>query len=519
MTPPDDEQALARRRQELAERLYFAGDPSGARRELEPLADALHAGEQRAGVLLDLGSVIWAQGDVDGGTALLAQALEEAESPSLRARIHSRTALMADDCDVGLEHAAAALSLIDERADPLLYSFALHNEARFRLYARGEADHDAIERGMRLQREAAAWEVSAVPAYWARDFDQFDAARSRFEDLLRVFRDTGDEARSCAALAHLAAIEAMTGRMDRARDLAGEALELAEQTEQETWRNVALWARGQVCVRGGELEEAREAGEEMLHRLEVHPDGTIERMARDLLGVVALARSDVEEADRQLALADATDEALHVREPASERFQADHAEAVVALGDLERAERLVQRLELRAERLPRPWICAVAARSRALLASARGDLDGALSALEAALVHHETLQMPLERGRTLLALGQLLRRRKERRKARSALQEALGLFEDAGAPHWAERARAELRRVPVRRAPADLTATEETIARLAAGGLTNRAIAERIYVSPKTVESNLGRVYRKLGIRSRAELGRVMAEREGVGET
>ncbi len=519
MTPPEDGQALARRRQDLAERLYFAGDPAGARRELEPLADALPAGERRASVLLDLGSVIWAQGDVDHGFALLSRALEEAESPALRARIHSRISLTADDCDVGLEHAAAALELIDERSDPLLYSFALHNEARFRLYARGEADHEAIEHGMLLQREAAAWEVSAVPAYWARDFDQFDTARSRFEGLLRVFRETGDEARSCAALAHLAVLEAMTGRMDRARDLAGEALELAEQTGQETWHNVALWAHGQVCLRGGEIDEAGNAGEEMLRRLEAHPDSTIERMARDVLGVVAFARDDVEEADRQLALADAVDEALHVREPASERFQADHAEAVIALGDLERAERLVERLELRAERLPRPWICAVAARARGLLESARGDLDGALTGLETALARHDGLEMPVERGRTLLALGRLLRRRKERRKARSALQEALELFEDAGAPHWAERARAELRRVPVRRAPGDLTATEETIARLAAAGLTNRAIAERIYVSPKTVESNLGRVYRKLGIHSRAQLGRAMAERERVSET
>lgn len=66
--------------------------------------------------------------------------------------------------------------------------------------------------------------------------------------------------------------------------------------------------------------------------------------------------------------------------------------------------------------------------------------------------------------------------------------------------------------MPVRRAPSELTATEETIAGLAASGLTNRLIAERIFVSPKTVESNLARVYRKLGIRSRAELGRAIAE-------
>ena len=63
-------------------------------------------------------------------------------------------------------------------------------------------------------------------------------------------------------------------------------------------------------------------------------------MARDVLGVVAVAAADFEEADRQLTRADAIDEALHVREPAAERFHADHVEAVIALGDLPRAEQL-----------------------------------------------------------------------------------------------------------------------------------------------------------------------------------
>jgi len=127
--------------------------------------------------------------------------------------------------------------------------------------------------------------------------------------------------------------------------------------------------------------------------------------------------------------------------------------------------------------------------------------------------------MPLERGRTQLALGQVLRRRKERRRARAAFEQALAEFERAGADVWHARAEAELARVPVRRAPAELTATEEQIASLAAQGLTNRAIAERIFLSPKTVEANLARVYRKLGIHSRAELGRAMAEREQAVET
>jgi DNA-binding NarL/FixJ family response regulator len=127
--------------------------------------------------------------------------------------------------------------------------------------------------------------------------------------------------------------------------------------------------------------------------------------------------------------------------------------------------------------------------------------------------HHEHLEMPFERARSLLVLGRILRRRNERRSAREALARALAEFERLGAPLWAEKARGEIARVPVRKAPADLTPTEEKIARLAADGLTNREVAERAFVSAKTVEANLARVYDKLGVRSRAELGRVMAER------
>ncbi len=311
----------------------------------------------------------------------------------------------------------------------------------------------------------------------------------------------------------------MTGGAERARQLAADARELAEQTEQETWVNVALWASSRVDGLCGDPAAARTAAEEVLGRLERHPDSTIERMARDALGVAAFAESDFDEADRQLSQADAIDTVLHVREPAAERFHADHAEAVICLGELERAERLVRRLEERAERIPRPWISTVAARSRGLLLSASGDLDGALAAFELALRNQADLSMPLERGRTQLALGQVLRRRKERRRARAAFEQAVAEFERAGSAVWRARAEAELARVPVRRAPAELTATEETIASLAAQGLTNKRIAERIFVSPKTVEANLARVYRKLGIHSRAELGRAMAEREQAVET
>ncbi len=519
LTSPDDTDALARRRQELAQRLYFAGDASAARRELAALIASLPAGERRAEALLDLGSVVWSQGENEDGLDILARALAEAESHGLRARIHSRISLMAEDCDLGLEHGKAALQLIDEQADPLLYSFALHNVARWKLYAGEGADHEAIKRGIRLQREAAAWEMSAVPAYWARDFDDFETAKKRFEQLLLAFQEQGDEARRCVALAHLAVIEAMTGHLDRAGLLAAESRDLAEQTEQETWINIALWAQSYVAAQAGDVETARAGADAVLGRIEDNPDAIAERLARDVLGITAFAAGDYEEADRQLSRADDIDASLHVREPAAERFQADHAEAVIALGDLDRAERLVERLEARAERIPRPWICAVSARCRSLLLAARGDLDGALASIQDALDRQANLEMPVERARTLLVLGQVLRRRKQRREARAVFEESLGGFEAVGASLWAQRARIELARVPVRRASAELTPTEERIAVLAAAGLTNRVVAEQIFVSPKTVEANLARVYRKLGIRSRAELGRAMAERERVAET
>ena len=509
LTPPTDHQSLVRRELELADRRYFAGDATGARRQLERCLASASPGDAHAEVLLELGSVVWTQGEAESGLALMTQALDEAESTVVQARIHSRASSMAEDFDLGLEHAEAALALIDEEQDPLLYSFALHNAARSRLFARGVADHAAVEEGMRLQRAAAAWEVSVLPAYWAVYFDDFATARARFEDLLRVLRERGDEARCCFLLSHLAVLEALTGHIERAGILAEQAVELAEQTEQELWLLVALWARGQVAARGGHLQAARGAATDLLKRLESNPDITMENMARAVLGLTALSAGDFAEADRQLSRCADIVAGYHAREPAADRFPADHAEAVISLGDLTRADVLVKRLEERAASLPRPWITAVALRCRGLLHAARAELDEAALTYERALVAHRELDMPSELGRTLLAQGRLQRRRHEQRRAQATLSEAIRVFEQGGAASWAALAREELARTGGERAGrATLTPTELRIATLAAAGLRNREIAAQIFLSEKTVEANLSRAYGKLEVRSRAELAR-----------
>jgi DNA-binding CsgD family transcriptional regulator len=155
-----------------------------------------------------------------------------------------------------------------------------------------------------------------------------------------------------------------------------------------------------------------------------------------------------------------------------------------------------------------PWSLATGARCRGLLLAARGELDAAERSLESALTEHEQLPMPFERGRTLLVLGLLQRRRNERRRAHDSLTQALAIFEQLGAQLWVARTQRELRPLGGRPTSSEaLTPGEQRVAELAASGLTNRQVAAALSISPKTVESNLARAYRKLDISSRAELG------------
>ena len=231
-----------------------------------------------------------------------------------------------------------------------------------------------------------------------------------------------------------------------------------------------------------------------------------------ILGFVALTTGAWEEADAHLTTAAAIADQMAVRHPGRFKLAGDLVEAALALGDVDRAQAVVERLDEAARVAPTPWVVAVGLRSAALVAAARGDMDEAVDLLTAAVEAHDRLPMPFERGRTLLAKGRIHRRRKEKRLADETLHEALACFESLGAPDWVAITRAELGRVGRRpHAPTELTDTEQRVAELAATGLTTREIAERAFIAPKTVGNVLGRVYEKLGIHSRAELGALMA--------
>jgi DNA-binding CsgD family transcriptional regulator len=152
----------------------------------------------------------------------------------------------------------------------------------------------------------------------------------------------------------------------------------------------------------------------------------------------------------------------------------------------------------------------MAGRCEALVASERGDHAAARDTVENALAAHEELPEPFERARTLHVQGRIERRAHNWAAARSALTAALTEFDALGAARWAERAAADLARLPGRRPVVDgaLTATESDVAALVAQGLSNKEVAARLFVSVRAVEANLSKIYAKLGIRSRTELAR-----------
>jgi ATP/maltotriose-dependent transcriptional regulator MalT len=305
----------------------------------------------------------------------------------------------------------------------------------------------------------------------------------------------------------------LTGDLDSAERQIAEAREISARSGNVLFDASLDLIGANVRAQRGRLDDARETIARVLALLEEYPSPLFEARCHETAGFVCLSGGDLHGAELEYACADDLIGSTGMREPVDYRFQGDHVEALVELAELERAGALLGRLEERGRAFPRPWTLAISARCRGLLAAAEGDLAAAEASLHESLQHHERLDMPFELGRTLLCLGRVQRRRNERKAARETLQRALDVFEEIGAELWAGRTREERDRVGVRRAPTELTVSEEQVAALAASGMTNKDIAAKLFMSRRTVEANLARAYRKLGIRSRAELGAVMATR------
>ena len=479
-------------------------------------------GPARAEALSLRALIRYYHGQTPDAVRLGEQALTEVgEDPLLRARVLGRAAflVMQVDLERGNGLAADAMGLLQRAdapaVDPDLLANVLLLHASSELGLVRGLLNDEIERGTALiTATGRSWEhdgADGIAYGLARQLDDVDRAIEMTERLIRAKSGPGGD--DPFNLVSLSGLQLFRGDWAAARRNAEAAVEGYAREGADVFPSWRLRGVALVAAHDGRTDDARRWATEGLELAIASGDLALEVYHRHILGFVALSLGDIREADAQLTAADRAATASGTRHPGRFKLDGDRVEAAVALGDVERAASIVDWLEHAGRVAPTPWTLAVGARCRGLVHAARGALDAALASLQLALVAHERLPMPFERARTLLAAGQLHRRRKEKRLADERLREALGVFEGLGARLWADRATAELARVGLRpRASDELTETERRVAELAATGLSSRQIAERAFLAPKTVGNVLGRVYGKLGIHSRAELGARMGE-------
>lgn len=514
LTPAADPSARRRRRLAAAEAHRLAGDSDRARAILDELLAEAPPGEQRADVLFTLARV--RRADLPTLARWCERALAEAGDD------HRRTAeilaylswvrLLEGRVRDALTHARAALAHAEHASDDELLARAIARLAMAETWTL-EITPGLLERGVAIERRLSRRlefheSPSVTHARRLMCLSDFDAARPLLENADHRAKATGDEGTHAHLLFHRFQVEWFIGRWAEADQLATLALELADQLRDDQYRVIALYARALLDAHLGRVEPARTRAAEALAIADTVSDALFAVQSRTVLGFLALSRGDPRAADRELRALPAWLYSNGWREPTDFAW-ANAIEAMIGTGDHQEAETWLERYEDLAARSSSPWALATAARSRALLCEARGTIETAREALDRALAEHARMRCPFEHGRTLLAAGSIRRRAREKRVARETLEEAHAIFDSLGARLWASRASDELARISGRRpTSSDLTKSETTLAAFAAEGLSNKEIAAAMHISVHTVEAHLTRIYRKLGIRSRAALGR-----------
>jgi DNA-binding CsgD family transcriptional regulator len=522
-----EQQAARRQRLKAAARSrYQSDDYVGARLLLEQLVHLTPKGAERADLLLSLAKT--RMDDIAAAIHLSEQALDEAGGDQrLESLIHrelSSTTKLAGDVRGGLRHARLALDLADRTGDLELVVPALARVARLEIFT-GEMTPGLLDRALALENHAEPgdpfYETPRAALFsWLMCKGRLDEGRELLQEELTKTAAEGHESNFANLILDLIPLECRAGNWARADELATELLEHEQRRGLEFQGSIGLYCRALVDAHLGRADESRAAAERGVAIAEAAGDEEIRILNVGVLGFVELSMGQFESAARHLRDLPARLTAQGWIEPTVHYpVWPDAIEALIALGELEQARDYLALFRQRAEAFESSWAYATGARCRGLLATAEGEFAEAREAFQRALAEHEPSpdeQSPeaFERGRTLLALGALERRCKQKRAARQALEAALQIFEELGARLWAERARGELARIGGRAPAADeLTPAERRVAELVAEGRTNREAASILVVSVHTVDSHLRRVYRKLGVSSRAELAHRFAER------
>jgi DNA-binding CsgD family transcriptional regulator len=353
--------------------------------------------------------------------------------------------------------------------------------------------------------------AQAAPALMS--VEEYELAERVLRRMVATANELGATGLLPYSLGALSELETRTGRWPSAYAHGAEAVEAARKAGQDGQLsyNLARLARLEA-VKG--LEEAgREHAARALDLARTYSFDTSALFAEWALGLIELQRGRSDVAVTHLTRAVRLSDGMGCHEPGRGEWAPDLIEALIRDSRETQAAEELDALETDAKRTGRVMALAAVARCRGVMAA-----DDWEDQFLVALALHDRTDVPFERARTELCFGERLRRERRRVDARHHLRSALETFEALGAGPWCARAREELTATGERarsrgpdHIPDLLTAHELRVARVVAEGATNREAAAELFLSPKTIEAHLRSVYRKLGVRSRAELAGLLA--------
>jgi DNA-binding CsgD family transcriptional regulator len=558
VTGPDD--AVAARLATTAAAAYRRGALAAAAEAYEQAARLALSPADRHRYLLGAADVHWAGGDYAQAAGLLRPVIDRIEDPVARGDMavilgqaeawfsgahqaverfeeHARATspvapeltavlmihamvgrLMPLDVDGALVAAATAAEAAERTGDPAVLFGAYAARALVTFFAGGgPASETAIEPIGQLasaslddkddQGVAAIIQLCAF-AHLVRG----DGATAI--DLLSQVIDHSDRSGMLAraVLARTIRAEALWRQGRWAESLAqmSHLMTMQQATSQLQFRAVASAVLTRVEAGLGHEEACRRHGTETLDMSVPVASDQLSAWALSGLGLLELG------AGRHAAAAAHFDEvtalAGHVPEPGVLWWHGDAVEAYHRSGRATDAEDALDRLQQLAAQTGRPWAVAAAHRSAAIV----GQCDDPDDELAAALAGFAAAGAPFEEARTLLARGELRIEDGDRRAGALDVARARTIFDRLGARAWSDRAsrlRGEASRV---RASLDarLTPAELRVAMAVGHGLSNRAAADRLFISVKTVDYHLQGIYRKLGLRGRSQLAAIVAAEE-----
>jgi DNA-binding CsgD family transcriptional regulator len=371
----------------------------------------------------------------------------------------------------------------------------------------------ALKWAERLARDPAVTTLAGLVGLWTADFQ---GARDRFARLVADYRAAGLITELAGALPMLVIGELCIGRIGPGFESAAEGRELARELSYENDEISYLALQSWMAALLGDEQECRQLAAEVSRRGLASGVGWTVNETHLALGLLELGLGDPRAALEHLEQLDPSP-----LPPTKLLATPELIDAALRTGQPERATEALEVFIRWAPVSRTPFVDGLVARCQALLAS---DPDEADELFTEALRHHDHRVTAFERARTQLAYGEWLRRDRRRVQARVELRAALDAFEGLGATLWAERARGELRATGETARKRDvstldaLTPQELRVARLVAGGATNNEVAAQLFLSRRTVEYHLAKVFVKVGVASRAQLAQLEIEPALAGE-